>query len=328
MRYISYGKGGGPEVLHLEEGPVPDIGPNEVLIQVQFAGVNRPDILQRLGNYPPPPGASPILGLEVAGRVAALGAEVTAWKIGDQVCALTPGGGYAEFCRTDASHCLALPRGFDLVTSAAIPETFFTVWTNLISRGRLRSGEKVLIHGGSSGIGYTAIQMAKHFGAVVFTTVGNEEKANFCLGLGADHVINYRTHDFVAEIKRITGSGGIDIVLDMVGGPYLEKNISLLRLEGRLIQIAFLQGNTVANFDFLPIMIRRLTVTGSTLRPRSVEEKAIIAQALRENVWPLLESGEIKVVVYKIFDFTEAVEAHRTIEGGQHTGKIVLRVSQ
>jgi NADPH:quinone reductase len=328
MRYISYGKGGGPEVLHLEEGPVPEIGPNEVLIQVQFAGVNRPDILQRLGNYPPPPGASPILGLEVAGRVAALGAEVTAWKIGDQVCALTPGGGYAEFCRTDASHCLALPRGFDLVTSAAIPETFFTVWTNLISRGRLRSGEKVLIHGGSSGIGYTAIQMAKHFGAVVFTTVGNEEKANFCLGLGADHVINYRTHDFVAEIKRITGSGGIDIVLDMVGGPYLEKNISLLRLEGRLIQIAFLQGNTVANFDFLPIMIRRLTVTGSTLRPRSVEEKAIIAQALRENVWPLLESGEIKVVVYKIFDFTEAVEAHRTIEGGQHTGKIVLRVSQ
>jgi NADPH2:quinone reductase len=328
MRYISYGKGGGPEVLHLEEGPVPEIGPSEVLIQVQFAGVNRPDILQRLGNYPPPPGASPILGLEVAGRVAALGAEVTAWKIGDQVCALTPGGGYAEFCRTDASHCLALPRGFDLVTSAAIPETFFTVWTNLISRGRLRSGEKVLIHGGSSGIGYTAIQMAKHFGAVVFTTVGNEEKANFCLGLGADHVINYRTHDFVAEIKRITGSGGIDIVLDMVGGPYLEKNISLLRLEGRLIQIAFLQGNTVANFDFLPIMIRRLTVTGSTLRPRSVEEKAIIAQALRENVWPLLESGEIKVVVYKIFDFTEAVEAHRTIEGGQHTGKIVLRVSQ
>ena len=328
MRYISYGKGGGPEVLHLEEGPVPEIGPSEVLIQVQFAGVNRPDILQRLGNYPPPPGASPILGLEVAGPVAALGSEVTAWKIGDQVCALTPGGGYAEFCRTDASHCLALPGGFDLATSAAIPETFFTVWTNLISRGRLRSGEKVLIHGGSSGIGYTAIQMAKYFGAIVFTTVGNEEKANFCLGLGADHVINYRTHDFVTEIKRITGSGGIDIVLDMVGGPYIEKNISLLRLEGRLIQIAFLQGNTVSNFDFLPIMIRRLTVTGSTLRPRTVEEKASIAQALRENVWPLLQTGQIKVVVYKIFNLSEAAEAHRTIESGQHTGKIVLRVSQ
>jgi NADPH2:quinone reductase len=328
MRYISYGKGGGPEVLHLEEGPIPEIGPSEVLIQVQFAGVNRPDILQRLGNYPPPPGASPILGLEVAGRVAALGSEVTAWEIGDRVCALTPGGGYAEFCRTDASHCLALPQGLDLATCAAIPETFFTVWTNLISRGRLRSGEKVLIHGGSSGIGYTAIQMAKHFGAVVFTTVGNEEKANFCLGLGADHVINYRTHDFVAEIKRITGSGGIDIVLDMVGGPYIEKNISLLRLEWRLIQIAFLQGNTVSNFDFLPIMIRRLTVTGSTLRPRTVEEKASIAQALRENVWPLLETGQIKVVVSKIFNLSEAAGAHRTIESGQHTGKIVLRVSQ
>jgi NADPH2:quinone reductase len=328
MRYISYGNGGGPEVLHLEEGPVPEIGPNEVLIQVQFAGVNRPDILQRLGNYPPPPGASPILGLEVAGPVAARGSEVTAWKIGDQVCALTPGGGYAEFCRTDASHCLALPGGFDLATSAAIPETFFTVWTNLISRGRLRSGEKVLIHGGSSGIGYTAIQMAKYFGAIVFTTVGNEEKASFCLGLGADHVVNYRTHDFVTEIERITGSGGIDIVLDMVGGPYIEKNISLLRLEGRLIQIAFLQGNTVSNFDFLPIMIRRLTVTGSTLRPRTVEEKASIAQALRENVWPLLETGQIKVVVYKIFNLPEVAEAHRTIESGQHTGKIVLRVSQ
>ncbi|MEA3163038.1 MAG: NADPH:quinone reductase [Verrucomicrobiota bacterium] len=328
MRYISYGKGGGPEVLHLEEGPIPKIGSNEVLIQVQFAGVNRPDILQRLGNYPPPPGASPILGLEVAGPVAARGSEVTAWKIGDQVCALTPGGGYAEFCRTDASHCLALPRGFDLATSAAIPETFFTVWTNLISRGRLRSGEKVLIHGGSSGIGYTAIQMAKHFGAVVFTTVGNEDKANFCLGLGADHVINYRTHDFVEEIKRITGADGIDIVLDMVGGPYIEKNISLLRLEGRLIQIAFLQGNTVSNFNFLPIMIRRLTVTGSTLRPRTVQEKASIAQALRENIWPLLETGQIMVVVYKIFNLSEAAEAHRTIESGQHTGKIVLRVSQ
>src|ERR1700730_15604287 len=324
MRYISYGKGGGPEVLHLEEGPVPEIGPSEVLIQVQFAGVNRPDILQRLGNYPPPPGASPILGLEVAGPVAARGSEVTAWKIGDQVCALTPGGGYAEFCRTAASHCLALPGGFDLATSAAIPETFFTVWTNLISRGRLRSGEKVLIHGGSSGIGYTAIQMAKHFGAVVLTTVGNEDKANFCLGLGADHVINYRTHDFVEEIKRITGADGIDIVLDMVGGPYIEKNISLLRLEGRLIQIAFLQGSQVPNFDFMPIMLRRLTVTGSTLRPRTVEEKASIAGALRERVWPLLESGQIKIVVYKIFPFSKVAEAHRVIERGEHTGKIVL----
>jgi putative PIG3 family NAD(P)H quinone oxidoreductase len=253
-----------------------------------------------------------------------MGADVTSWKVGDQVCALTPGGGYAEFCRTDASHCLPLPRGFDLVTSAAIPETFFTVWTNLISRGRLQPGESVLIHGGSSGIGYTAIQIAKKFGATVFTTVGNDEKVKFCLGLGADHVINYRTLDFVTEIKRITMARGVDIVLDMVGGPYIEKNVSLLRLEGRLLQIAFLQGSKVSDFDFMPIMLRRLTVTGSTLRPRTVEEKASIAGALRERIWPLLESGQIKIVVYKIFPFSEVAEAHRMIERGEHTGKIVL----
>jgi NADPH2:quinone reductase len=326
MRYISYGDGGGPEVLRLAECPVPSIGPREVLIQVEVAGVNRPDLLQRAGNYPPPPGASPILGLEAAGRVAAIGADVISWNVGDQVCALTPGGAYAEFCRTDASHCLPLPRGFDLAISAAIPEAFFTVWTNLVSRGRLQPGESVLIHGGSSGIGYTAIQIAKKFGATVFTTVGNDEKAKFCLGLGADHVINYRTHDFVTEIKRITMARGVDIVLDMVGGPYIEKNISLLRLEGRLLQIAFLQGSQVSDFDFMPIMLRRLTVTGSTLRPRTVEEKASIAGALRERVWPLLESGQIKIVVYKIFPFSEVAEAHRVIERGEHTGKIVLRL--
>jgi NADPH:quinone reductase len=324
MHYMTYGDGGGPEVLRIAEGPIPAIGPREVLIQVHYAGVNRPDLLQRAGNYPPPPGASPILGLEVAGRVAALGPDVTAWKVGDQVCALTPGGGYAEFCRTDASHCLSLPRGLDLATGAAIPETFFTVWTNLMSRGRLQPGENVLIHGGSSGIGYTAIQIAKQFGAVVFTTVGNEQKAQFCLGLGADHVINYRTHDFVAEIKRIVGTRGVDIVLDMVGGPYIEKNINLLNLEGRLVQIAFLQGSKVADFDFLRIMTRRLTVTGSTLRPRTVEEKATIAQALRERVWPLLESCQIKIVIYRIFRFSEVAEAHRVMERGEHTGKIVL----
>src|SRR3984957_1305841 len=324
MRYISYGDGGGPEVLRLAECPVPEIGPREVLIQVEFAGVNRPDLFQRAGNYPPPPVASPILGLEVAGRVAAIGAEVTSWKIGDQVCALTPGGGYAEFCRTDASHCLTLPTGCDLATGAAIPENFFTVWTNLARRGRLQSGESVLIHGGSSGIGYTAIQIAKQFGAIVFTTVGNEQKAKFCLGLGADHVINYRTQDFVAEIKRITAGRGVDIVLDMVGGPYIEKNISLLTFEGRLAQIAFLQGSTLSDFDFLPILVRRLTVTGSTLRPQSVEEKAKIAHALRERVWPLLESGQIKIVIDKIFHFSEVAEAHRLMERSEHLGKIVL----
>jgi NADPH:quinone reductase len=324
MRYIGHGDGGGPEILRIAEGPIPVIGPREVLIQVQFAGVNRPDLLQRAGKYPPPPGASPILGLEVAGRVAALGVEVTAWKIGDQVCALTPGGGYAEYCRTDGSHCLPLPRALDLAASAAVPETFFTVWTNLMSRGHLRTGESVLIHGGSSGIGYTAIQIAKQFGAIVFVTVGNEQKAKFCLSLGADLVINYRTHDFVSEIERIAGERPLDIVLDMVGGSYIEKNISLLKLEGRLLQIAFLQGSMVSDFDFVPIMLRRLTVTGSTLRPRSVEEKASIASALREHVWPLLESGQIKVVINRIFPYSEVAEAHRLMERGEHCGKIVL----
>jgi NADPH:quinone reductase len=284
MRYISHGAGGGPEVLRVAESPVPAIGPREVLIQVHFAGVNRPDLLQRSGQYPPPPGASPILGLEVAGRVAALGEEVTTWKVGDEVCALTPGGGYAEFCRTDASHCLPVPRGFNLAAAAAIPENFFTVWANLMIRGRLQAGENVLIHGGSSGIGYTAIQVAKQFGAIVFTTVGNDQKAMFCLGLGADHVINYRTHDFAAEIKRIAGARRVDIVLDMVGGSYIEKNIDLLTFEGRLIQIAFLQGSTVSDFDFMPIMVRRLTVTGSTLRPRSVEEKGSSTGVARTNL--------------------------------------------
>jgi NADPH:quinone reductase len=324
MRYVAHGEGGGPEVLRIVEGPAPALGPPDVLINVHFAGVNRPDLFQRAGKYPPPPGASPILGLEVAGRIAAVGAEVTTWRIGDQVCALTPGGGYAEFCRANASHCLPLPLGFDLATSAAIPETFFTVWANLVGRGRLQSGENVLIHGGSSGIGYTAIQIAKQFGAVALTTVGNALKAKFCLGLGADHVINHRTHDFVAEIRAITNGRGVDIILDMVGGAYIEKNISLLAVEGRLVQIAFLQGSKVSDFDFMPIMLRRLTITGSTLRPQSVEEKASIANSLREHIWPLLESGKIKIVVHKIFQFSEVAEAHRVMERGENIGKIVL----
>ena len=312
--------------MSIVEGPIPAIGLREVLIQVRFAGVNRPDLLQRAGKYPPPPGASPILGLEVSGSVVAIGAEVTAWKVGDQVCALTPGGGYAQFCRTDASHCLTLPQGGDLATAAAIPENFFTVWTNLVRRGRLQSGESVLIHGGSSGIGYTAIQIAKQFGAIVFTTVGNEEKAKFCLSLGADHVINYRTQDFVTEIKRITTGRGVDIVLDMVGGAYIERNISLLTFEGRLVQIAFLQGSKLSDFDLMPIMLRRLTVTGSTMRPQSVEEKANTAHALRERVWPLLESGQIKIVIDKIFPVSEVAEAHRLMERSEHLGKIVLSI--
>jgi NADPH:quinone reductase len=324
MHFISHGEGGGPEVMRVALGSLPAVAPHDVLIKVDFAGVNRPDLLQRAGKYPPPPGASPIIGLEVAGSIVALGGDVTTWEVGDQVCALTPGGGYAEYCRTDASHCLPVPRGLSLAEAAAIPETFFTVWTNLVVRGRLANGDNVLIHGGSSGIGYTAIQIAKQFGATVFTTVGDERKAAFCAELGADHVINYRTHDFVTEIRRIVGSRGIDIVLDMVGGSYIEKNISLLTFEGRLIQIAFLQGSIVSEFDWMPVMLRRLTVSGSTLRPRSAEEKAAIAQALGKRVWPLLESGQIKVIIYKTFHWSDVAEAHWVIERGEHTGKIVL----
>jgi NADPH2:quinone reductase len=324
MHFISHGEGGDPEILHIALGSLPTVGPHDVLIKVDFAGVNRPDLLQRAGKYPPPPGASPIIGLEVAGSIVALGGDVTTWNVGDQVCALTPGGGYAEYCRTNASHCLPLPRGLNLAEAAAIPENFFAVWTNLVVRGRLAKGDNVLIHGGASGIGYTAIQLAKQFGAKVFTTVGDERKAEFCAGLGADHVVNYRTHDFVAEIRSIVGSRGIDIVLDMVGGSYIEKNIGLLTFEGRLIQIAFLQGSIVSEFDWMPVMLRRLTVSGSTLRPRSVEEKAAIAQALEERVWPLLESGQIKVILYRTFHWSDVAEAHRMMERGEHTGKIVL----
>ncbi len=324
MQFISHGEGGGPEVMHTAVGNIPTLGPYDVLIKVDFAGVNRPDLFQRAGKYPPPSGASPIIGLEVAGSIVALGADVSSWKVGDQVCALTPGGGYAEYCRTDARHCLPVPRGLSLAQAAAIPETFFTVWTNLVVRGRLARGENVLIHGGSSGIGYTAIQVAKQFGANVFTTVGSEQKAAFCSGLGADHIVNYRTHDFAAEIRRITGSRGIDIVLDMVGGSYIEKNIGLLTFEGRLIQIAFLEGSISSEFDWTPIMLRRLTVTGSTLRPRSVEEKAAIARGLGEQVWPLIEAGRIKVTLYRTLHWTDAAEAHRLMERGEHTGKIVL----
>jgi NADPH:quinone reductase len=328
MRFISHGQGGAPEVMHIAEGSLPTIGPREVLIKVDFAGINRADLMQRAGKYPEPPGASPILGLEVAGSIVALGSDVTIWKIGDEVCALTPGGGYAEYCRTDAGHCLPLPRGLTLEEAAAIPETFFTVWTNLVVRGRLAKGDHVLIHGGSSGIGYTAIQIAKHFGATVFTTVGDGRKAAFCAGLGADHVINYREQDFVAEIRGIAGSRGIDIVLDMVGGSYIEKNISLLTVEGRLINVAFLQGSIVSEFDWMPVMLRRLTVTGSTLRLRSVEEKAAIAQALGEHVWPLLESGQIKVVLYRTFDWSDVAEAHRMMQRSEHIGKIVLSIGE
>lgn len=326
MQFVSHGQGGPPEVLKIAETATPVPGPRQVLIEVEFAGVNRPDILQRSGKYPPPPGASPILGLEVAGRVAALGAEVNEWKIGESLCALTPGGGYAEYCLTDASHCLPIPHGLDLKQAAALPENLFTVWTNLIERGRLKAGETVLVHGGSSGIGYLAIQLAKLHEATAFTTVGTDQKAEFCRTLGADLVVNYRTQDFVAEIENRISKRGVDVILDMVGGDYLSKNVRLLANEGRLVQIAFLQGSTIPEFDFMPVMVRRLTITGSTLRTQTIEKKAAIARSLREQVWPLLETSQLKVVIHQIFPLVQVADAHRLIEQNQHLGKVLLQV--
>lgn len=325
MLYIDHGKGGPASVMKLAEGPNPQPQAGEVLVEVSYAGVNRPDLLQRSGSYPPPPGASPVLGLEVAGRVCAVAPDVRQWKTGDLVCALTPGGGYAEYCTVPAPHCLPIPKGLSLREAAALPENFFTVWTNVFDRGRLKAGETFAVHGGSSGIGLTAIQLAKSFGATVYTTVGSAEKAGFCRSIGADAAINYREQDFVAEIAQLTNRKGVDLILDMVGGPYIEKNLKSLALEGRLVQIAFLQGSTSA-LDLLPIMIRRLTVTGSTLRPRTVAQKAAIAQDLQAQVWPLLESGEVKPVIHATFPLKDAQRAHELMESSRHIGKIMLEV--
>ena len=325
MRYVAAREPGPPDVLALAEGPLPQPKAGEVLVEVSHAGVNRPDCLQRAGAYPPPADASPIIGLEVAGTVVACGEGVTSWRVGDVVCALTPGGGYAEYCTTPAAFCLPIPKGLTLLEAASLPENFYTVWNNLFDRGRLKCGEKVLIHGGSSGIGLTAIQLAKQIDATVFTTVGSDDKAAYCRSLGADHAINYRTHDFVAEIARITGKRGVDVVLDMVGGDYIEKNLKCLALEGRLVIIAFLRGGRV-EVDWRPIMMKRLTVTGSTLRASPTERKAEIANSLREKVWPLLESREVKPVVHRVFPLAEAAAAHALMESSQHVGKIMLEV--
>ncbi len=327
MLYIDHGKGGAADILKPAEVPSPQPQSGEVLIEVHYAGVNRPDVLQRSGSYPPPPGASPILGLEVAGRICAVAADVDQWKVGDLVCALTPGGGYAEYCAVPAPHCLPIPKGLSLQEAAALPENFYTVWTNVFDRGRLKSGETFLVHGGSSGIGLTAIQLAKAFGATVYTTVGNKEKAEFCRKIGADAAINYREQDFVAEIAQLSDKKGVDLVLDMVGGPYIEKNLKLLALEGRLVQIAFLQPSKV-ELDFLPIMIKRITFTGSTLRPRTVAQKAAIAQDLHKHVWPLLESRKVKPVIHATFPLKDARLAHELMESSKHIGKIMLEVKK
>ena len=325
MKQINHGADGTPDSMQVGEGAKPRPGPGEILIEAHFAGINRPDVLQRAGRYPPPPGASPILGLEVAGTVAALGEGVGEWKVGQRVTALVPGGGYAEYCVAPAAHALPIPDGLDLAQAAALPETWFTVWANLVDLGRLKKGERLLVHGGSSGIGLTAIQLAHHLGVESFVTVGSEEKAQFCREFGADHAINYREADFVQKVKEITHGEGVDVVLDMVGAPYLQKNVALLRRDGRLVLIAFLDGSK-AEFDFMPVMLKRLTVTGSTMRPRTLAEKAAIRDALLKHIWPEIAAGRLRPHIHATFPLAQAGEAHRLMESSRHIGKIVLQV--
>ena len=327
MIYVAADGAGGPEVLKPASGPVPVPRPDEVLIRVQAAGVNRPDIQQRKGLYPPPPGASPLLGLEVAGEVAALGEPARRWRVGDLVCALANGGGYAEYCAAPETQCLPWPRGYDAVHAGAVPETYFTVWANLFGHGRLTAGETALVHGGSSGIGVTAVQLGREFGARMFATAGSAEKCEACVRLGAEAAINYREQDFVAEVKRLTEGHGVDVVLDMVGGSYTQRNLRILAMDGRLVQIAFLEGSKVPDFDMLPVMVRRLTITGSTMRPRTTIQKGAIAAALREKVWPVLDQGRCGPVIYATFPMAQAAEAHRLMESSAHIGKIVLTMA-
>jgi len=314
---------GGPEVLVPVERPRPVPRAGEVLIKVAAAGVNRPDASQRRGGYPPPPGASDIPGLEVAGTIVELGADAGAWRVGDSVCALVAGGGYAEYCTAPAPQCLAVPQGLDMVAAAAIPETFFTVWSNVFERGRLTAGESILVHGGSSGIGTTAIQLAHVLGARVLATAGSAEKCAACERLGATHAINYKTTDFVAAVKAATDGRGVDVVLDMVGGAYLPRNIEILALEGRLVQIALL-GGASASFNMAPLLFKRLTITASTLRARSIAEKGVLAAAVKAHVWPLIESGAVRPVIHSTFPLRSAADAHRLLESSAHIGKIVL----
>jgi putative PIG3 family NAD(P)H quinone oxidoreductase len=323
MRVVEISSFGGPEVLRIADRPVPVPGEGEVLIKVVAAGVNRPDVIQRYGKYAPPPGASDLPGLEVAGHIAGRGPGVVQWLEGDAVCALLAGGGYAEFCVAPQSQCLRPPARLLLVEAAALPETFFTVWTNVFERGRLQRGEAILIHGGSSGIGTTAIQLARAWGARVFATAGSEEKCRACECLGAERAVNYRTTDWVAAVRDATNGRGVDIVLDMVGGDYVARNLETLAVEGRLVQIAFLKSSKV-ELDLMQVMRRRLTLTGSTLRPRSPEEKGAIARQLAEHVWPLLENGSVRPVIHAELPLEQAADAHRMMEESRHIGKIVL----
>ncbi|MDG0817243.1 NAD(P)H-quinone oxidoreductase [Bdellovibrio svalbardensis] len=325
MKCINMEKPGGPEVLQIQERETPKPAAGEVLLEVYAAGINRPDCFQRMGSYPPPPGASDILGLEVSGKVIACGDGVQRWKVGDSVCALLAGGGYAQYAVAPEGQCLPLPKDFDFVHAAALPETFFTVWTNVFEDGRLQNGESILIHGGAGGIGTTAIQMASALGARVFTTVGKKESVSICEELGAERVILYKEEDFVSVVKEATQNGGVDVILDMVGGDYFTRNVEALANQGRLVQIATLQGAKV-ELDLRKMMAKRLTLTGSTLRARAISEKTRIAQALEKNVWPLLNQGKMKPVIFKTLPLEKAAEAHALMESSQHTGKIVLKV--
>jgi NADPH2:quinone reductase len=325
MKAIVISAPGGPEVMRVEPQSVPQPSAGEVLIEVAAAGVNRPDVLQRQGKYPVPKGASPLPGLEVAGKVVAVGHGVTDWKAGDAVCALTPGGGYAEYCLAPASSCLPVPKGLSMIEAASLPETCFTVWSNVWDRGALQPGETLLVQGGSSGIGVTAIQMAHALGHRVFATAGTPEKCAACEKLGAARAINYKTEDFVAVVKEANGGRGVNVILDMVGGDYIPRELDALADDGRLVFIAFL-GGAKATVNFASVLLRRLTISGSTLRPRPVEFKAAIARQLRDKVWPLVESGKIKPVIHATFPLADAPRAHALMESGAHVGKIVLTV--
>lgn len=325
MKAVEIVQPGGPDVLEMKECATPHPDGSEILIRVKAAGVNRPDVLQRLGAYPAPKDASPLPGLEVAGVVEKVGRDASRFKVGDEVCALTPGGGYAQFCIVDETNALPKPSALSFEEAAAVPETFFTVWHNVFERGGLKEGENFLVHGGASGIGTTAIMLANHFGATVFATAGNDDKCAKCAELGAHHTINYHSEDYVRKIKEITNRKGVDCILDMVGGDYIERNYDVAAPDGRIVQIAFLNG-AIAETNFTKLMLKRLTHTGSTLRARSVAVKAGIAKALENQVWPLLESGTIKPVMDSTFDLADASKAHERMEGSGHFGKIVLKV--
>ena len=323
MRVVDITSFGPPERLAIRERPVPSPGPGELLVKVAAAGVNRADVMQRAGNYPPPPGASDVLGLEVSGTVAAVSPEVSGWDVGDELCALVSGGGYAEYCTAPAAQCLPIPEGVDLVDAAALPEACFTVWTNVYERGRLAAGESVLVHGGSSGIGTTAIPLAHLTGARVFATAGSPDKCAACERLGAERTINYRTEDFVAAVKEATNGHGVDLILDIVGGPYLQQNLDTLAMEGRLVLIGLMGGGTT-EVDLALVMSKRVILTGSTLRSRTVKQKGAIADAVRDCVWPHVAAKRLAPVVHATFPLSDAADAHRVMEASTHVGKLLL----